>query len=60
MVNAPLSAIIFPAVIPFLASLTEVNTVSKNSNSLEAKEANIILTVVGGTGNSWMSHCEAL
>ena len=29
LVNAPLSAIIFPTEIPFLASLTEVNTVRK-------------------------------
>ena len=29
LVNAPLSAIIFPAEIPFLASLTEVNTVKE-------------------------------
>ena len=52
LVNAPFSAIIFPAQIPLLVSLKEVNTVRKNSKSLKAKEANLILTVVREIANS--------
>ena len=51
-VNAPLSTIIFRTEIPLLASLTAGKYCEENSKSLEAKEANLILTVVRGTANS--------